>query len=449
MIKSNSHFKNDVQNVLDNVHHDEKIILSPRDIDNSSNNFSAFSVGSLSFSQNSTVLSKLQESREQSSLKKFPDASAKGNRTFCNVFKDATSRSSSPRWTQKDLSAALQLVRSGTPIKPAAEKCNMPVMTLWRRTRALGLVSSKVQCGFRYPTRGSVKSTKSAHSQSVESDSISAKTTQVSKTEIKRKIHSNEFSSMDTDDLEVTKCCGPSRLTPAMFMSPSRIITDCIDPVCTPPMFFSNTTNNIPIFSTQIQFLQQLQSHDTVVNSVNRNPFMKFIDYSNPVLVGNESQQPINLTTNSDLSTAENKHQEIVTMHNHTNKPLPTENENEFILTTMKKRLNLRNDKEVQNVDDLIGEDKSLENCAHFQQEGNQSLAENTIINHNNEHQFNMPSFKNEFMNGNRNNCTSNSLMRFPSLACFKRETNSDAIIHEKVDSVRLKHLVIESNLGK
>ena len=66
-------------------------------------------------------------------------------------------KSNSPRWTQKDLYAALQLVKSGTPIKPAAEKCNMPVMTLWRRTRALGLVSSKVQCGFRYPTRTSKK----------------------------------------------------------------------------------------------------------------------------------------------------------------------------------------------------------------------------------------------------------------------------------------------------
>ena len=62
------------------------------------------------------------------------------------------SRTSSPRWCQSDLAAALQLVRGGTPIKPAAERCNIPVMTLWRRTRALGIVSSKVQCGFRYPS---------------------------------------------------------------------------------------------------------------------------------------------------------------------------------------------------------------------------------------------------------------------------------------------------------
>ena len=82
----------------------------------------------------------------------------KHQRSHIKILKGNASRTHSPRWTQKDLSAALQLVKSGTPIKPAAEKCNMPVMTLWRRTRALGLVSSKVQCGFRYPTRGSVKS---------------------------------------------------------------------------------------------------------------------------------------------------------------------------------------------------------------------------------------------------------------------------------------------------
>ncbi|KAF2355737.1 hypothetical protein FHG87_013508, partial [Trinorchestia longiramus] len=63
---------------------------------------------------------------------------------------------------------------------------------------------------------------------------------------------------------------------------------------------FPNATNNIPMFNSQIQFLQQLQSHDTRANSANRNPFMKFIDYSNPVLVTNESQQPINLTTSAD-----------------------------------------------------------------------------------------------------------------------------------------------------
>ncbi|XP_063607883.1 NHS-like protein 1 isoform X6 [Penaeus indicus] len=60
-------------------------------------------------------------------------------------------KSGASRWTQSDLVAALALVKAGTPIKPAAERCNIPVMTLWRRTRALGIVSSKVQCGFRYP----------------------------------------------------------------------------------------------------------------------------------------------------------------------------------------------------------------------------------------------------------------------------------------------------------
>ncbi|XP_050694355.1 uncharacterized protein LOC126984604 [Eriocheir sinensis] len=60
-------------------------------------------------------------------------------------------KSGASRWTQNDLMAALTLVKAGTPIKPAAERCNIPVMTLWRRTRALGIVSSKVQCGFRYP----------------------------------------------------------------------------------------------------------------------------------------------------------------------------------------------------------------------------------------------------------------------------------------------------------
>ncbi|XP_068220268.1 uncharacterized protein [Palaemon carinicauda] len=60
-------------------------------------------------------------------------------------------KSGPSRWTQNDLMAALSMVKSGTPIKPAAERCNIPVMTLWRRTRALGIVSSKVQCGFRYP----------------------------------------------------------------------------------------------------------------------------------------------------------------------------------------------------------------------------------------------------------------------------------------------------------
>lgn len=49
----------------------------------------------------------------------------------------------SPKWTFEELQRAIELVRSGMPIKPAAEHCNIPVMTLWRRTRALGVVSSR------------------------------------------------------------------------------------------------------------------------------------------------------------------------------------------------------------------------------------------------------------------------------------------------------------------
>ncbi|GLG99624.1 Uncharacterized protein GBIM_06042 [Gryllus bimaculatus] len=40
------------------------------------------------------------------------------------------------------------------PIKPAAERCNIPVMTLWRRTRALGVVSSRAAGRRRRRGRG-------------------------------------------------------------------------------------------------------------------------------------------------------------------------------------------------------------------------------------------------------------------------------------------------------
>ncbi|CAL4093260.1 unnamed protein product [Meganyctiphanes norvegica] len=76
----------------------------------------------------------------------------------------AAPKSGVSRWTQSDLLAALSLVRAGTPIKPAAERCNIPVMTLWRRTRALGIVSSKVQCGFRYPAARRRSRTEPDHS---------------------------------------------------------------------------------------------------------------------------------------------------------------------------------------------------------------------------------------------------------------------------------------------
>lgn len=47
------------------------------------------------------------------------------------------------KWTSEDLHRAVDLVRRGVPIKPAAEQCRIPVMTLWRRTRALGVKSSR------------------------------------------------------------------------------------------------------------------------------------------------------------------------------------------------------------------------------------------------------------------------------------------------------------------
>lgn len=240
------------------------------------------------------------ESRSKSSQKISPDNNLKSHRTSNNIFRCATSKTNSPRWTQKDLSAALQLVRSGTPIKPAAEKCNMPVMTLWRRTRALGLVSSKVQCGFRYPTRGSIKSNKSSITPISETNyslTGNSRSTDINKkNKFNGHVYENHISKFEENNEGVSSrsCSLPS------ILAGGKVIEDGIDPVCTPSALYSNTTNNIPIFSTQIQFLQQLQSHDTVVNSANRNSFMKFIDYSNPVLVPNESQQPINLTTNSD-----------------------------------------------------------------------------------------------------------------------------------------------------
>lgn len=57
------------------------------------------------------------------------------------------SKSLNSKWTQDDLVTALELVRGGTPIKPAAERCAIPVMTLWRRTKALGMVSSRAAHG--------------------------------------------------------------------------------------------------------------------------------------------------------------------------------------------------------------------------------------------------------------------------------------------------------------
>lgn len=59
------------------------------------------------------------------------------------------SKSMNSKWTQQDLLYAIELVRQGMPIKPAAEKCNIPVMTLWRRTRALGVFSSRAASGYR------------------------------------------------------------------------------------------------------------------------------------------------------------------------------------------------------------------------------------------------------------------------------------------------------------
>ncbi|ROT75035.1 hypothetical protein C7M84_006434 [Penaeus vannamei] len=83
-------------------------------------------------------------------------------------------KSGASRWTQSDLVAALALVKAGTPIKPAAERCNIPVMTLWRRTRALGIVSSKVQCGFRYPAGRGRSKTEPDHNTIVKCESEDA-----------------------------------------------------------------------------------------------------------------------------------------------------------------------------------------------------------------------------------------------------------------------------------
>ncbi|CAH1372373.1 unnamed protein product [Tenebrio molitor] len=49
----------------------------------------------------------------------------------------------SRKWTPEELLRAIDLVQSGVPIKSAAEKFRIPVMTLWRKTRALGIVSSR------------------------------------------------------------------------------------------------------------------------------------------------------------------------------------------------------------------------------------------------------------------------------------------------------------------
>lgn len=111
--------------------------------------------------------SRFVEANDANSNNVFPNSN--------NTKLRSSSRSKGPsKWTQEDLASALMMVRDGTPIKPAAERFNIPVMTLWRRTRALGLVSSKVQCGFRYSTsRGNFNSLHSFsfHSKTVKPDS--------------------------------------------------------------------------------------------------------------------------------------------------------------------------------------------------------------------------------------------------------------------------------------
>lgn len=57
---------------------------------------------------------------------------------ICDVYASRASK-----WTSQELHLAINMVRSGVPVKPAAEQFNIPVMTLWRKTRALGIVSSR------------------------------------------------------------------------------------------------------------------------------------------------------------------------------------------------------------------------------------------------------------------------------------------------------------------
>lgn len=288
----------------------------------------------------------------KSSFKKSLPQIHKQLSTNGNYPKSSSSRSNSPRWTQKDLTAALQLVRSGTPIKPAAEKCNMPVMTLWRRTRALGLVSSKVQCGFRYPTRGNIKTPHATGKTSVSSPpspasktyssawSSGLKTTQSASfnrfatesdpkedtstnqitpqniIESNNKTHSSgkiESSKGAENSLKLSEKFSSNLVTSSMFAAKPQEEMTTINANRSGSSRSPNSTNNIPVFNSQIQFLQQLQSHDTLTNSANRNPFMKFIDYSNPVLVANESQQPINLTTSCDTGKGKAKKDSRVT----------------------------------------------------------------------------------------------------------------------------------------
>ena len=81
-------------------------------------------------------------------LMSAPAAPARWNQS--SVWKALqVSKSMNSKWTQQDLLYAIELVRQGMPIKPAAEQCNIPVMTLWRRTRALGVFSSRAASGYR------------------------------------------------------------------------------------------------------------------------------------------------------------------------------------------------------------------------------------------------------------------------------------------------------------
>ena len=206
----------------------------------------------------------------------------------------------------------------------------MPVMTLWRRTRALGLVSSKVQCGFRYPTRGHAKNSLSkcqlspvdlisstipsplaripSYTPNSANIILSHVANPVATVDMMRKCPSvrAEKHLCDTkipennNDQSISKS---STLPLMQLQDLNQTTTNVSQQVsCT------NSIDNIPIFNSQIQFLQQLRTHDDIsVNSLNTKPFMKFIDYSNPVVATNESQQPINLTTNADTIDQDSK----------------------------------------------------------------------------------------------------------------------------------------------
>ena len=137
--------------------------------------------------------------------------------------------------------------------------------------------------------------------------------------------------------------------------------------------FYTNPTDNIPMLSSQIHLLQQLQIQDKAINSANRNPFMKFIDYSNPVVVGGESQQPINLTTNTDTNIEKCPNNEVL------DEPIYKEYENDSETANSDDRENGTSNNEVY--EDLSSESSSHDSKLNLSLNNNvfsrQSIKEN------------------------------------------------------------------------